>query len=329
MAQEKTIRLDDVSRGIDKGINTADEERAATLERLQFVRQAKTTSLTTEQARLTTKYGADHPRVQALQSRVATNEGLLSNLVAETGRARTEVPTVDERTWVLHGYVRDQNGTAAPNVTVALFDQKGSRLDKLGYACTNGEGYFRVVARDSKNIGANPAYIRALNNQGATLYADSKALAPELGGVDYREITLSGEAVICVPPPEPPAGPPDKPPDTPPSQAPDATADAWVVRGRVTDESGIGLAGLMVSVYDKDLIFDDRLGETKTRPDGTFSMIYHAEDFRDVIERKPDIYLKVLDQRGNTIYSSKNSVRYNAGRTETFEITIAAGKLKQ
>jgi len=58
-------------------------------------------------------------------------------------------------------------------------------------------------------------------------------------------------------------------------------------------------------------------------------VIYYAEDFRDVIERKPDIYLKVIDQKGNTIYSSKDCVRYEAGRTEIFDIKIAAGKMKK
>lgn len=110
-----------------------------------------------------------------------------------------------------------------------------------------------------------------------------------------------------------------------------AVADTWVVRGRVTDESGkgLGLEGLTVSVYDKDLIFHDRLGDPKTDASGNFVVTYHTEDFRDVVECKPDIYLKVLNQKGSMLYSSKKSVRYEAGRVEIFAIEIAADKLTQ
>jgi hypothetical protein len=39
-------------------------------------------------------------------------------------------------------------------------------------------------------------------------------------------------------------------------------------------------------------------------------------------ERKPDIYLKVLDKTGKTLYSSRKAVCSEAGREEKVDITI-------
>src|SRR6185295_12966053 len=117
MAQDKQITVDEIAQGIDRGISTADLQRGIALERLDTARQAKDTSLRREQARLTDKYGSDHPRVQHLANKVAINQALRVQVVAETVRAKTEIPIVDQNTWVLHGFVRDVAGQGAPNLT--------------------------------------------------------------------------------------------------------------------------------------------------------------------------------------------------------------------
>ena len=94
------------------------------------------------------------------------------------------------------------------------------------------------------------------------------------------------------------------------------------MRGRVTDESGKGIGGLIVSLYDKDLFFDDRLGQAETDNQGNYNLTYQAEDFRDLIERKPDIYLKVLDQDDETLHTSKRKLRCEAGRVEIINIKL-------
>lgn len=98
--------------------------------------------------------------------------------------------------------------------------------------------------------------------------------------------------------------------------------NAWMVRGRITDESGDGLGGLIVSVYDKDLVFDDRLGETVTDESGNYLLAYRTEDFRDLIENKPDIYVKIMDRNRKTLYTSKETIRYEAGRVEIINVKI-------
>ncbi|HKC64492.1 MAG TPA: hypothetical protein VKB86_12695 [Pyrinomonadaceae bacterium] len=309
MAQDKKITLDEIAQGIGQGLNTADEHRAASFEQLQSVRRAKATSLQREQARLNLKYGSDHPRVQAIANKVVINDGLRNNVATEVVRARTEIPVVDEHTWVLHGYVRHTDGSGIQNLTVALYDGDSQWVQALGHACTAANGYFRLENTSEFLRNSFPVYVHVLTSQVQHLYADKSALRPTPGRVDYKEIIITGDVQVCVPP------------DLSRNE-PMPSSDAWIVQGRVTDAQGRGVGGLIVSLYDKDLFFDDRLGETETDAQGNYSLVYYTKDFRDLIERKPDIYLKVLNQKGETLYSSKREIRYESGRVEIINIEL-------
>lgn len=311
MAQDRQITLDDIAKGVDQGLTTADTQRGASLERLDMTRKAKDTSLQREHARLSVKYGADHPRVQAIANKVATNQEFRVQVATETIRAKTEIPVVDENSWVLHGFVRDQARQGVSNVTVALYDPNGGRLNGLGQACTVANGYFKIISKDANAIGASAAYVRVLSTGGPFLFADQSPLQPALGHADYKEITLSGGTAVCVSPPEPPTSSTSQP------------GDLWVVSGRVTNTKGEGLKDLLVSIYDRDFIFDDRLGQVGTDLNGFYTLSYRTQDFRDLIERKPDLYLKVLDQQGKILCTSEESVRFEAGRIETINVVIA------
>ena len=308
MKKQKQLTLEDVQREVDKNVGHADVQRGDKLERLQTVRNAKATGLRREHERLARKLGANHPRVLGLAVKMETNRLLLRDLTVETARARTETPVADEGTWVLHGYVRDQELKPVAHLTVALYDQRSRWVERLGFACTREDGYFRLDACDLDDTSA-PVFIHVLNSQASHLYADTAPFTPTGGRVDSREIVLPENAQACTPPvlsrndPIPEAG-------------------AWVIKGRVTDEQGRGMGGLVVRLYDKDLFFDDRLGEAETDANGYYSLTYHTEDFRDFIERKPDLYLTVLDQEGETLYTSKRRVRYESGRVEVIDVKL-------
>lgn len=319
MARTKDVSVEEITRTLDRGVAGADTLRADKLDGLTAMRLVKEKRLQREQARLTAKLGAEHPRVTEIDDHLTLNTMMIRDLKLESSRARTEVPQVDQNTWMLHGFVRDKSLKPAPNLTVALFDPHGGRIGDLGHGCTDANGYFRITSKNANKV--TQAFIRVLSKQGSALYADKDALQPQAGTIDYREIILSGEELGCVPPPERvDSTPPDT--DTADETAPlTLPRDFWVVRGRVT-KSGKGLKGVFVSIYDEDLFFDDRLGEAETDEQGNYSLTYQTADFRDLLERKPDLRLKVLDRHGNILHTYEGQIWYEAGRIETIDIEI-------
>ena len=102
----------------------------------------------------------------------------------------------------------------------------------------------------------------------------------------------------------------------------------WIVHGYITDTKGNGLKGLKVSLYDKDLLFDDQLGTTSTDQDGYFKISYKKEKFNELYEKNPDIYLKVFNSRGKLLYNTIKAVRMEAGRIEEYIIKLKSSVLK-
>jgi hypothetical protein len=97
------------------------------------------------------------------------------------------------------------------------------------------------------------------------------------------------------------------------------------VTGRVyLQETGTGLPGLHVKAVDKDFLFDDVLGTTTTDADGRFEITYEREDFRELFEKTPDLYVVVRDPRSRRIlFSSEDGVRSDAGASETVDIPLS------
>jgi len=96
------------------------------------------------------------------------------------------------------------------------------------------------------------------------------------------------------------------------------------VFGRVTElESGLGVGGLSVKAVDKDLVFDDLLGSASTDKNGNFDINYRGEDFEELFDRQPDIFVQVKSlELKRILYTSENTVRWNAGKKEYFNIQI-------
>jgi hypothetical protein len=101
-----------------------------------------------------------------------------------------------------------------------------------------------------------------------------------------------------------------------------------VVGTILEEESGRPLEGLVVRAYDKDILFDDRLGSVHTNAKGQFEISYTETQFRDFNETQPDLYVKVFDATGEKLlHSTKSQVRRGAEVLERYEIRIPRVKL--
>jgi dienelactone hydrolase len=93
-------------------------------------------------------------------------------------------------------------------------------------------------------------------------------------------------------------------------------------------ETGQPLPNLIIRAYDKDLLYDDLLGDTTTDESGRFEIRYTESDFKELFEKRPDIYFRIYDaSREHVIHATADSVRWNAGKDEFFEIGIPRHKL--
>ncbi|MFT4624818.1 MAG: hypothetical protein ACI8PZ_003481 [Myxococcota bacterium] len=104
---------------------------------------------------------------------------------------------------------------------------------------------------------------------------------------------------------------------------------SFKVTGRVTVlETGIPVPTLRVRVWDRDLVFDDDLGEVKTGPDGSFEHQFEREDFDDFgVEPFPDLYLVITTVGGRVLVDTSDNTRYNASENEHFDITIPSEQI--
>lgn len=95
------------------------------------------------------------------------------------------------------------------------------------------------------------------------------------------------------------------------------------ITGHVREkESGLGVRGLMIRAYDKDLLYDDLLGTAITDDEGHFKVVYTEKDFRELFERKPDIYLSVYAPPWRLLIETTDAVRWGASEREHFQLEI-------
>jgi hypothetical protein len=300
---------------IDDSADQLDEQRLSGLQEEQHTQLIKDEVLQREKKRLEAKHGNTHPEVQEAESRTAYNKEMFTGLNKEIEKASIKTEPLPENAWRVNGRVFDQNNKPVKGVTVFLSDQNKRWIEILGNSCTTELGYYSLTADEKvldKIEKGKPLYLAVSDKNKKIIYFATAPIFAAKGSIDYQDIYLKDED--CTLPPIF---------DGREKQMP---VDVWVVKGKVTDESNKGLKGLTVSLYDQDLFFDDALGTTLTNENGNFEIMYRTEAFKLLFEKKPDLYLKILDNKGKKLYTSENKIRPDAGRVEEFIIKIESNK---
>ena len=308
----KDFSKDDAFRMIDEALDTLDRQRADGLEKLKVLQDVKNNSLEKERIRLINKYGEDHPRVKKIDSELAYAIPFNESIDIEIDRSKIKMPAFDLDTWIVHGRILDENIVGIKGLTVSLFNESGNWNKQTKYASTDEKGYFAITYTEKeegkvKALKSQKLFLTITDKDRRILHRESEPLYIMPGLIDYREIIITKDS-DAVTPPEP--------------DEKVIPGSSWVVRGRVTDEKGQGIGGLTIKLFDEDLIFDDLLSEETTDNDGNYKIIYQSEDFRDLFEKRPDLYVKVIDKDNKTIYTSKKNIRCEAGRDEVIDVII-------
>ncbi len=96
------------------------------------------------------------------------------------------------------------------------------------------------------------------------------------------------------------------------------------ITGSIRGEDNLPGAGYTVQAFDKDRgIYghpDDRLGKAKTLDDGTFSIEFTKDDFKDWFEDEPRVYLEVRDPEGRVVLKTPDK-KNSTGRID-FQIKL-------
>jgi hypothetical protein len=285
--------------------------------------------------RLEKKLGSGNPR--ALEYGYAIKQGpqVIRSFALTADAAGFQTPVATERTAAMSGRVSNPKSQPVMNCTITLVRANGSIVATAGR--TDASGFYSCAFDEAQTASLSKAggvYLKVTDPDGREVYRSEKAFVVNANSHYQEAITIPLYGVpreIPLPPSveeETPGGPSGGGGGGVAGALP---PDAWVVWGRVVYDDETPGAGLIISLYDKDLIFDDKLGTTETDDNGDFRIIYRTEAFRDLFEHNPDLYLDVLDRTGKKLFTSRGALRFQAGREEEFRITIkrSAGGKKQ
>lgn len=106
--------------------------------------------------------------------------------------------------------------------------------------------------------------------------------------------------------------------------------DSFRILGTLEEEeTGRPLANLIVRAFDRDLLFDDKVGYATSDDDGRFEIRFRREDFSELGESRPDLYLRIYDRSGlREIHQTTDAIRWNASANERYRLRIPARALR-
>ena len=146
--REQKMKLDEA---LVRAFTGFDDERAAIFGEFAEVQAINQSLLQREARRLQRRLGADHPRAEAIASRLDRNRDLVRDLGAEAVIARIKVPRVDEKDVLVYGRVTDERLYGIGGLLVSFTDEDGKPLRAFGRAETDVNGAFSLTIGAADN----------------------------------------------------------------------------------------------------------------------------------------------------------------------------------
>lgn len=300
MIKKEKINETEVEGILKQNFEDWDVERAARLKDLYVVKQSKADLNTRNFERLKRKHGEAHPLAQNAKRKIELEKIYAAELRLEIIRAETPVPQNDGKSWLVHGYVFGKDESKVAGATVLFFDTNGNPVHHSERTQTAVNGYYVLESDDIKKF---PKSVRV---GVSTDNLSEAAFTPQIGATNYAEIFTSGKI--------------EPPPVDPPS--PTYGDSDWTVTGKIVDANGKGIENLTVIVKDKDFFKDDILGTSRTDADGVYVVTFGKEDFKDLIEKYPELYLVIKNANGDEIYNGKKEGRAKKRYIELLDLKL-------
>lgn len=196
---------------IADGGNRANEVRGDGLRELVKIKRVKVVNTRRERVRVEAKNGAGDPRIKRLDEQIVFEHRQLTAARAESDRVAAPTEAPDRNAWVLHGYVRDEDGFGQTGYTVALFPDEYGQEEPVLSIPTGKRGYYRYQP-DSRQRGveladnvsgaetpirtnvphtkARALYIGVRDPNGNLLTVEPRPVYPRRGTMAYRDIVV-------------------------------------------------------------------------------------------------------------------------------------------
>ncbi len=142
---KQSFTVEQVEAVVKDAPNRMDTERGKGLGVLGNIKRAKVVQSRRERARVESRYGKEHVKVQQADERMRHQHHQMVNARVEADRSQIEeMVERDKNLWTLHGYVRNQEGVPIPKATVALYPDKDGYKTALTEVVSNSKGYFTL-----------------------------------------------------------------------------------------------------------------------------------------------------------------------------------------
>lgn len=198
-----------------------------------------------------------------------------------------------DENYLVFGTVTDERNAPVQGLQVVAYDRDVTRESELGEDVTSAEGKYRIPFQESafRQTAAErggPDLIVRVFADGSDEEIGRSRLAANAG----RETELSVQLA----------------------------RERFVVKGMVRSAEGKPAANLRVKAVDHDLRRKQKLGETQTKTDGTYAIVYTHKQFTRAEKDNADLGVQVYAKDGDLLVAS--DIYFNASPELVVDLTL-------